>query len=77
MIDFWVANAKLKGQGGNLQVRCTVDGQTMILDSWEPIWLSGWTAGKHKIQLELLDGKGQVVDNGGYNNTTREITVVK
>jgi hypothetical protein len=77
MIDFWVANAKLKGQGGNFQVRCTVDGQTMILDSWEPIWLSGWTAGKHKIQLELLDGKGQVVDNGGYNNTTREITVVK
>jgi hypothetical protein len=77
MIDFWLANAKLKGDGGKLQVRCTVDGQTMMLDRWEPIWLSGWTSGKHTIQLELLNAKGQVVDNGGYNTTTREITVVK
>ena len=77
MIDFWLSNAKLKGGGGKMQVRCTVDGQTMLLDKWEPIWLTGWTAGKHMIQLELLNEKGQVVDNGGYNATTREITVVK
>ena len=77
MIDFWLANAKLKGNGGKYQVRCTVAGQSMLLDKWEPIWLSGWTAGKHSIQLELLNDKGQVVDNGGYNVTTREITVVK
>ena len=77
MIDFWLANAKLKGAGGKFQVRCTVDGQVMLLDRWEPLWLSGWTAGKHSIQLELLNDKGQVVDNGGYNATTREITVVK
>ena len=48
-----------------------------LLDKWEPIWVSGWSSGKHAIKLELVDKKGAVVDNGGYNSTTREISVVK
>lgn len=78
MIDFWLANAKLQGDGGEYRVRYSVDGgEAKFLDKWQPIWLSGWTNGKHKIKLELVDKSGAVVDNGGYNSTEREITVTK
>jgi hypothetical protein len=48
-----------------------------MLDKWQPIWLAGWAEGKHTIKLELVDKDGNQVDNGGYNSTTREITVTK
>ncbi len=78
MIDFWLLNAKLRDQGGDYRVRYTIDGQTGFLDKWEPIWLTGWTNGPHTVKLELIDKDGNVVDNGGgYNSTTRDITVTK
>jgi len=78
MIDFWLANAKLQGDGGEYRVRYSVDGgEAKFIDKWQPIWLSGWTSGKHKVKLELVDKSGAVVDNGGYNSTEREITIVK
>lgn len=78
MIDFWLSNAKLQGDGGEYRVRYSVDGgEAKFIDNWKPIWLSGWTNGKHTIKLELVDKAGNVVDNGGYNSTTREITVAK
>ena len=78
MIDFWLANAKLTGDGGEYRVRYSIDGgEPKFIDKWAPLWLSGWTAGTHSIKLELVDKSGSLVDNGGYNSTTREITVVK
>jgi hypothetical protein len=78
MIDFWLSNAKLQGEGGEYRVRYSVDGgEAKFLDKWEPIWLSGWTAGKHNVKLELVDKNGMPVENGGYNTTTREITITK
>ncbi|HYP53667.1 MAG TPA: hypothetical protein VEQ42_09005, partial [Pyrinomonadaceae bacterium] len=76
MIDFWLSNAKLEGDGGEYRVRYSVDGGTpQLLTKWEPVWLKGWTAGKHKVRLELVDRDGNAVDNGGYNTTEREINV--
>lgn len=78
MLDFWLANAKLQGDGGEYRVRYSVDGgDPNFIEKWEPVWLTGWTAGKHKIKLELVDKSGAVVNNGGYNVTEREISVVK
>jgi hypothetical protein len=78
MIDFWLMNAKLTGDGGEYRVSYWIDGgEAKFIDKWEPIWLTGWTAGKHTIKLELVDKNGTLVDNGGYNSTTREITVTK
>lgn len=78
MIDFWLANAKLKGDGGEYRVRYSIDGgEAQFNEKWSPIWLSGWTDGKHNVKLELVDKDGNVVDNGGYNSTTREITITK
>jgi len=78
MIDFWLANAKLQGDGGEYRVRYSVDGgEAKFVDKWQPIWLSGWTNGKHSVKVELVNKEGNLVDNGGYNSTTREITVAK
>jgi len=78
MIDFWLANGKLTGDGGEYRVRYSVDGgEAKFIEKWAPLWLSGWTAGKHTIKLQLVDKDGNGIDNGGYNSTTREITVVK
>ena len=78
MIDFWLLNAKLQGDGGDYRVRYSIDGsEGKFLDKWEPIWLSGWINGKHSVKLELIDKDGNAVENGGYNSTTREITISK
>ncbi|HEX8503038.1 MAG TPA: hypothetical protein VF659_20815 [Pyrinomonadaceae bacterium] len=78
MIDFWLSNAKLQGDGGEYRVRYSVDGgEAKFLDKWEPVWLSGWAAGKHTVKLDLVDRSGNVVENGGYNSTSRDITVTK
>jgi hypothetical protein len=78
MVDFWLSNAQLVGDGGEYRVRYTVDGAPpQYIDNWAPTWLSGWTSGKHSVKLELVDKDGNLVDNGGYNSTTREITVAK
>jgi hypothetical protein len=78
MIDFWLSNARLQGDGGEYRVRYSVDGgEPKLIDKWQPIWLGGWTAGKHTVKLELVDKNGTPVDNGGYNSTSREITVTK
>ena len=78
MIDFWLANAKLTGDGGEYRVRYSVDGgEAQFIEKWEPIWLSGWANGTRSVKLELVDKDGNLVDNGGYNSTTREITIAK
>lgn len=78
MVDFWLSNAKLSGDGGEYKVKLSVDGKEIkTIEKWEPVWFSGWSNGKHAVKLELVDKDGNVVDNGGYNSTTREITVSK
>ena len=78
MIDVWLTSAKLQGDGGDYRVRYSVDnGEPKFIDKWEPIWLTGWATGKHTVKLELVDKSGNAVENGGYNTTTREITVTR
>jgi hypothetical protein len=78
MIDFWLSNAKLQGDGGDYRVRYSVNGgEPKFIETWQPIWLTGWTAGKHTVKLELVDKDGNVVENGGYNSTSRDINVSK
>jgi hypothetical protein len=78
MIDFWLSNAKLQGDGGEYRVRYAIDGgEGKFIDKWEPIWIAGWGAGPHTVILELVDKAGNVIDNGDYNSTARDITVVR
>lgn len=76
MVDFWLHNAKLVGDGGTFRVRYTIDGgEPEMIDKWQPFWIARWAEGKHSIKLELVDENGNVVENGGYNSTTRDFTV--
>ena len=78
VIDFSLANAKLKGDGGEYRVRYIVDDEEMQwIDAHEQIVLSGWTPGKHTIRIELVGPDGWPYRNGDYNVVTRELTIVK
>ena len=78
VIDFALANAKLKGDGGDHRVRYFIDDEEMVwIDRWEQVVLTGWTPGKHTIRIELVGPDGWPYRNGDYNVVTREITVVK
>jgi len=78
VIDFSLANAKLKGDGGDYRVRYIVDDDEMKwIDAHEQVALTGWTPGKHTIRLELIGPDGWPYRNGDYNVVTRELTVVK
>ena len=74
-IDFSLANAKLKGDGGDYRVRYIVDDEEMQwIDRSEQVVLSGWTPGKHTIRLELVGPDGWPVQD---QVMTRELTVTK
>ena len=78
VIDFSLANAKLKGDGGEYRVRYIVDDEEMQwIDADKQIVLTGWTPGKHTIRIELVGPDGWPYRNGDYNIVTRELTVVK
>jgi hypothetical protein len=75
VINFSLANAKLKGDGGDYRVRYIVDDEEMQwIDRAEQVVLSGWTSGKHTIRLELVGPDGWPVDQ---NVAVREFTITK
>ena len=78
LIDFSLANAKLKGDGGEYRIRYIVDDEDMKwIDNYQQIALTGWTPGKHTIRLELVGPDGWPYRNGDYNIVTRELIVTK
>jgi hypothetical protein len=78
VIDFSLANAKLKGDGGDYRVRYIVDDEDMKwIDRWEQVVLTGWIPGKHTIRVELIGPDGWPYRNGDYNIVTRELTVTQ
>ena len=78
VIDFSLANAKLKGDGGEYRIRYFVDDDEMQwIDRWEQVVLTGWIAGKHTIRLELIGPDGWPYRNGDYNVVTREVIISK
>jgi hypothetical protein len=76
VIDFYLSNAKLKGDGGEYRVRYIIDDDDpQWIDKWEPVWLAGWIEGTHTVRLELIGPDGWPFLNGGYNIITREVSV--
>ena len=81
LLDFYLTNAPLhlvaqENQADEIadwRIRCTINGNSFVLDRWEPIYLEGFKAGKNWVQLEFLDDQGNPVENV-FNNTVRVIT---
>lgn len=73
LLDFYVSNIEL-GDGARAVVTIN-DGEPMELTEWKPVLLAPLGAGEHQINLKLVDADGNLIENGGFNNTTRTITV--
>lgn len=80
MLDFYLTNAPLhlvaqENPDDNIadwRIRVTVNGESFVLDRWEPIYLKGFKLGKNWVQLEFLDEQGNPVKNA-FNDTVRLI----
>jgi hypothetical protein len=76
VIDFSLANATLKGDGGDYRVRYIIDdGEMQWLDRWQQVVLTGWTPGDHTIRIELIGPDGWPFRNGDFNVVTRKFGV--
>ncbi len=81
MLDFYLTNAPLHlvaqersdDDISDWQVRCTINGASFIVSRWQPIYLQGLKPGKNWVHLELLDEKGNLIQNA-FNETARVIT---
>ncbi|MFP4600008.1 MAG: hypothetical protein ACOC9J_02450 [Persicimonas sp.] len=74
LLDFYVTNVEL---GDDARVIYGVDGEETELTEWKPVLLPALEPGEHEITLKLVDGEGNLIENGGYNDTTRTITVTE
>jgi hypothetical protein len=80
MLDFYLTNAPLHSVAetnpddkmSNWRIRTTVNGESFILDRWQPIYLKGFKPGKTWVKLEFLDNQGQPVKNA-FNTSIRLI----
>ena len=81
LLDFYLTNAPLhfiaqdhpEDSTLDWKVKATVNGQSFLLDRWQPIYLKGVKPGKNWVQLEFIDENGTRVENFG-NNTARIFT---
>jgi hypothetical protein len=81
LLDFYLTNAPLhlvasdrsKNQFADWRIRCTINGESFILDRWESVYLKGFKPGKNWIKLEFLDNQSNPVKNE-FNSTVRLIT---
>ncbi len=81
MLDFYLTNAPLHliaqdnpdDATRDWKIKATVNGQSFMLDRWQPIYLKGVKPGKNWLQLEFIDENGNRVENLG-NNTARIFT---
>ncbi|AUC60732.1 hypothetical protein AA637_06025 [Cyanobacterium sp. HL-69] len=80
MLDFYLTNAPLhlvaqESQDDGIQdwrIRVTVNGETFLLDTWQPIYLTGFNKGENWVKLEFIDDRGDVIKNS-FNSTVRVI----
>ncbi len=73
LLDFFISNCTLTRDGYKVQL--SIDEEIIgKLYEWKPYLIFGLSKGKHKIKLELLNPKDEVVE-GDFNLTEREIMV--
>lgn len=60
MLDFYLANCRL---GDAYKVKAEINGQEMMIDTWQPYYLEGLPMGENKIKLTLVDSTGAAVNS--------------
>jgi len=78
MLDFYLHNVELSSDGH--RARYTIrdsegsEVASTTLSEWTPSFVEGLSTGTYEVNLQLIDGDGNVVP-GPMNDTTREIEV--
>lgn len=80
MLDFYLTNAPLhlvakenpEDTINDWRIRVTINGESFLLDTWQPIYLTGFNKGQNWIKLEFIDDNGNVIKNA-FNTTVRVI----
>lgn len=81
MLDFYLTNAPLHlvaqenpdDDIADWRIRVTINGESFVLDRWQPIYLKGFKRGKNWVKLEFLDEQGNPIKNV-FNDTVRLIS---
>ena len=81
MLDFYLTNAPLHliaqensdDDVADWRIRVTINGESFVIDRWQPFYLKGFKTGKNWLKLEYLDEKGNPINNT-FNNTVRVFT---
>ena len=76
-INWLLLNAPLqhlKANDERWRLRLSLDGQSVVLDRREALWLENPGSGSHVLQLELLDPLGQPL-GAPFNSLVRELVV--
>ncbi|MBD2357153.1 hypothetical protein H6G41_21435 [Tolypothrix sp. FACHB-123] len=71
LLDFYLTNAPLhllaqdnsKDDLSDWRIRCTINGESFVLDRWQAVYLNGFKPGKNWVKLEFLDNQGNPVKN--------------
>lgn len=71
LLDFYVVNAHLSEQGH--KVNAVINGDTFVLNKWQPYQIKGLPLGENTIRLTLIDASGKQVTG---ENTSVERTIV-
>lgn len=77
LIDWLLLDAPLqhlRDGDDRWRLRLTVNGDSVLVDRSEPLWLRGWRRGANAVQLELLDGSGEPL-NPPFNAVVAELTL--
>lgn len=80
MLDFYLTNAPLHVVAqenpaddiADWRIRVTINGESFLLDTWQPIYLKGFNKGQNWVKLEYIDENGNVIQNA-FNSTVRAI----
>lgn len=81
MLDFYLTNAPLhlvaqenpEDEVTDWRIRVTVNGDSFVIDQWQPLYLKGFKPGKNWVKLEFLDDQGNPIENE-FNTTARLVT---
>ncbi|MBT9317101.1 MSCRAMM family adhesin [Leptothoe spongobia] len=78
LLDFYLTDAPLHQVAqdnpaiSDWQVRYTLNGDSLTLKDWQPIYIEGLKPGQNWLQLALIDDEGKPIP-GVFNNTVRLI----
>ncbi len=80
LLDFYLTKAPLHilaednpdNPIADWRIRCTINGESFIIDRWQSLYLKGFNQGKNWVKLEFLDNQGNPVKNV-FNSTVKVI----